>query len=100
MSYMKNTDDDAVSFGLAPTASTPSTAEPVSPTPSRGPVTEVLSSDAKKPQADKALRALIDAWDALPGGQNHSPWAVEEWLKKYMAPAVRNGRQALKEVQA
>jgi hypothetical protein len=47
--------------------------------------------------AERALRSLIKAWDALPGGKYHSPWEVEEWLKKDMAPAVSRGRKVLGE---
>jgi hypothetical protein len=43
----------------------------------------------------KALNAVVDAWESLPGGRNHSPRAIELWLSGQMTPAINKAREAL-----
>jgi hypothetical protein len=38
---------------------------------------------------------LIDAWEALPGGQNYSPACIAAWLKDDMSPAINRARRAI-----
>ncbi len=42
-----------------------------------------------------ALNKVVDAWEALPGGQNHSARVIEFWLSQEMAPAIQAAREAL-----
>lgn len=42
-----------------------------------------------------ALDNLVNAWEYLPGGQNHSPRDVERWLSNSMSPAINRARRIL-----
>lgn len=42
-----------------------------------------------------ALDAVVDAWEALPGGMRHSPQVIEAWMREHLAPAIRNARSVL-----
>lgn len=50
---------------------------------------------AKYHEVWSALDNLVNAWEYLPGGQNHSPHAVERWLSNSMSPAINRARRAL-----
>ena len=43
----------------------------------------------------EALRGIVTAWEALPGGQNYGPDEVALWLCKTMAPAINTARAVL-----
>lgn len=45
------------------------------------------SAEAGKP-AEVQLHAIVDAWEALPGGRRARNSDVEEWLAEDMAPAI------------
>lgn len=45
-----------------------------------------------KVELHKAHRNFIDAWEALPGGQDHSVKRIERWLIEDMKPAVDRAR--------
>lgn len=47
-------------------------------------------------EAERQLNAIIDAWEALPGGKNYDVRDVEKWLAKDMATAINNARKHLK----
>lgn len=42
-----------------------------------------------------ALDNLVEAWEALEGGTNHSTRTVERWLAEHMSPAINNAREVL-----
>jgi len=42
-----------------------------------------------------ALDGVVEAWESLEGGMNHSTADVAEWLSKKMAPAIQRARTAL-----
>ena len=44
----------------------------------------------------KLLNDIVDAWQALRGGINHSPEAIENWLILDMAPIINKARKYLK----
>lgn len=58
--------------------------------------------DVKKHEADKyhavwsALDNVVNAWESLEGGRNHTPRDVERWLSDHMSPAINKARKALK----
>jgi hypothetical protein len=39
-----------------------------------------------------ALDAVIEAWESLEGGTNHSPRVIERWLAEQMSPAISRAR--------
>ena len=43
----------------------------------------------------EALRAVVAAWEALPGGRDYSIRIVQDWLVKDMKPAIDAARAAL-----
>lgn len=45
------------------------------------------------------LHALIDAWEALPGGRRYSRETVQAWLARDMATAINAARVALHRVE-
>lgn len=57
--------------------------------------------DVKKHDTEKyhavwdALDKVIEAWETLPGGQNHSAGAIARWLSTEMSPAINNARKAM-----
>jgi hypothetical protein len=57
--------------------------------------------DVKKHDTEKyhavwdALDGLVEAWEKLPGGQNHSHRDVEKWLSRHMSPAINRARTVL-----
>jgi hypothetical protein len=44
---------------------------------------------------EEALRNIIEAWEALPGGRPHADIAVERWLRREMKPAIDRARRLL-----
>ena len=54
-----------------------------------------LGKIALPPKERVALDAVVDAWEALPGGRGHSPRAIETWMRDHLAPAIRNARVVL-----
>jgi len=38
---------------------------------------------------------LVEAWEKLEGGRNHSVSAIEHWLAVHMSPAINRARKAL-----
>lgn len=46
-------------------------------------------------EIDEALRGVVRAWDALPGGKFYSPAMMQDWLLHKMAPAIAAARLAL-----
>jgi DICT domain-containing protein len=55
----------------------------------RGDVIKVSST------VEGALRNIIRAWEALPGGQSYTDIAVERWLRRDMKPAIDRARRLL-----
>jgi hypothetical protein len=43
----------------------------------------------------EALRAVVRAWEDLPGGRNYSPSDVADWLREDMKPAIDKARAVL-----
>lgn len=54
--------------------------------------TKLAEAEAER---DAAHRNFIDAWEALPGGQNYSGHRIERWLIEDMKPAVDRARAGL-----
>lgn len=44
---------------------------------------------------ERALREVIDAWDALPGDRNYSRREIQKWLVDDMWPAIEEARRVL-----
>jgi hypothetical protein len=59
------------------------------------------TKDVEKHESDKhhavwsACDGIVEAWEKLEGGRNHSPSAVEHWLAVHMSPAINKARRAL-----
>lgn len=57
--------------------------------------------DVKKHDSDKyhavwdALDRLVNAWEVLPGGRDHSVGTVAAWLLNDVSPAINNARKVL-----
>jgi hypothetical protein len=47
-----------------------------------------------------AAKALISAWESLPGGREYSPKQISNWLSDNMKPAVYGLRNAIRAVKA
>jgi hypothetical protein len=45
--------------------------------------------------SEQALHKVIDAWEALPGGQLYGPREIEHWMKESLHPAIENARRVL-----
>jgi hypothetical protein len=41
------------------------------------------------------LNALVDAWEALPGGRNYTQGTINRWLADDMKPAIDIARRVL-----
>lgn len=48
----------------------------------------------------EALKAIVEAWEKLPGGMSYTPRIVGDWLIKDMKPAIDRARKALGEDDA
>lgn len=46
--------------------------------------------------AVKQLNAIVDAWEALPGGQEHKVAVIKEWLNYTLAPTIDKARFLLR----
>lgn len=46
--------------------------------------------------ATEALKNVVRAWEALPGGRNYSAYEIADWLKEEMSPAINKAREAIK----
>ncbi len=42
-----------------------------------------------------ALRGIVEAWEALPGGEKYTPLEVSAWLLDDMKPAIEKARAIL-----
>jgi len=42
--------------------------------------------------AEAKLKAIVDAWEVLPGGKNYYIREIEEWLINDMKPAIDKAR--------
>ena len=51
-------------------------------------IRSALSAQAQDVAAIAQLNAIVDAWEALPGGRQVRNSDVEAWLRKHMAPAI------------
>ena len=49
----------------------------------------------KQLTSEQALRAVVEAWESLPGGQWYSPQEVQDWLSSEMKPAIDGARRSL-----
>jgi hypothetical protein len=45
------------------------------------------------------INMLIDAWEALPGGQRYKSWQIEDWLHDHMTPAINKAREEIGRVK-
>lgn len=43
----------------------------------------------------KALKDIIDAWEALPGNHVYTADEIEDWLSKDMKPVINKARKLL-----
>jgi hypothetical protein len=58
-------------------------------------VPDTSSSVGANPEAVRQLNAMVDAWEALPGGRQVKNKDVEAWLAASMTPAINSIRQFL-----
>jgi hypothetical protein len=54
-----------------------------------------LSAEVQEVAAIAQLNAIVDAWEALPGGRQVRNSDIEAWLGKHMAPAINTIRAFL-----
>lgn len=54
----------------------------------RAPLYAALCTQVQDVAAIAQLNAIVDAWEALPGGRQVRNSDVEAWLGKHMAPAI------------
>lgn len=51
------------------------------------------NSDPQESEELKALKAVIKAWESLPGGRHYSPSEIEDWLRGPMKRAINRARR-------
>ena len=59
------------------------------------PTHPAVGAGAVKPLEAEPLKAVVAAWEALPGGRNYSQRVVQDWLVDDMKPAIDAARVAI-----